>query len=229
MHLATCKNYCIGLVLLLAFPASAFAIPTITCHCFTQRSYDPAHPAKADPYFLATTQNSFFSTVFATRKVWVVLKKQAGASSDDLWVTYWIAKKAAVAPGAVLELRKGKRNWPEVFTALGLSDQRLGARFAASVKSNPSASGIARAVVDDLLLQYRLQSDQELVSLRRAGAANQELILASMLAAKTGQPAIKLYGEVKSGAKSWGDLLDRAKIAPKEIQKVLASILVPSG
>ena len=57
-------RYLILLALVLA-PLPAAAIPAITCHCFTERAYDPALPFVADPYFLATTQNSFFAAAFA--------------------------------------------------------------------------------------------------------------------------------------------------------------------
>jgi hypothetical protein len=40
-----------------------------------------------------------------------------------------------------------------------------------------------------------------------------------MVAYRTRQPATQFYREVKSGSKSWGALLDRAKISPAEIHK----------
>ncbi|MRR37336.1 hypothetical protein EG829_22315, partial [bacterium] len=82
------------LMLLLFAPLPAWAIPAITCHCFTDRSYDPASPTLADPYFLATTQNSFFATAFNVEKKTIVMKKQKGDSTADLWVAYWIASRS---------------------------------------------------------------------------------------------------------------------------------------
>ncbi|MEI7818227.1 MAG: hypothetical protein WCI45_13655, partial [Desulfuromonadales bacterium] len=83
-----------SLSLLLFLPDSSPAAPAITCHCFTERKYDFSRPAVADPYFLATTQNSFFATYFAVDKKVIVMKKQTGSSADDLWIGYWIASKS---------------------------------------------------------------------------------------------------------------------------------------
>jgi len=69
--------------MLLLHPMPVRAIPAISCHCFTDRSYDAARPAAADPYFLASIQNSFIAIVFNTDKNNIVIKKQQGTSSMD--------------------------------------------------------------------------------------------------------------------------------------------------
>ncbi|HZV82147.1 MAG TPA: hypothetical protein VFF53_08275, partial [Geobacteraceae bacterium] len=109
--------YPISLLLLLALPMPARAIPAITCHCFTDRSYDPARPALADPYFLATTQNSFFAEVFNMDKKNLVMKKQQGTASDDLWIAYWVAVKTGMSPDALLKAKQDKE-WKDVLAPL---------------------------------------------------------------------------------------------------------------
>ena len=100
----------IGALLLttIALSSPAQAIPTISCHCFTDRSYDPARPALADPYFLAMTQNTLFALVFKIDKKSVVIKKQQGVSSDDLWIAYWIAAKSGQSPEGLLQAKTDK-------------------------------------------------------------------------------------------------------------------------
>ena len=68
MRHITVNNLLPGLMISLMLPLPALAIPAITCHCFTDRSFNPAKPALADPYFLATTQNSFFAAIFNVDK-----------------------------------------------------------------------------------------------------------------------------------------------------------------
>ncbi|CAG0969596.1 hypothetical protein GEOBC_01197 [Geobacteraceae bacterium] len=51
MRHITGRHYLLSLVLLVLFPLSALAMPAITCHCFTDRAYDPARPMVADPLF----------------------------------------------------------------------------------------------------------------------------------------------------------------------------------
>ena len=108
---------------------------------------------------------------------------------------------------------------------MGVTDRKLGARFAASLYAKSSTARLAETVVDDLFIQYRLLGETELASLRKAGGTNQELILATLIAFKTRQSATQLYLEVKSGSKSWGALLERAKINPAEIQKEIISLI----
>jgi len=224
MRLVVSGKYPIALLMLLMLPLPALAIPAITCHCFTDRSFDPAHPTVADPYFLATTQNSFFSAAFGVEKRTIVVKKQKGVSGDDLWVAYWLATRSGADPDALLQERKTKGSWRQVAQPLPISTSR-GDRVAAALKTATTDERLAMAVVDELLLRFRFHSEAELAALRKAGAGNQELVIAAVIAAKTRQPAIQLYRAVKGGKTSWGALLQRAKIEPAGIQSVVTAMV----
>lgn len=218
----------LSLMLLLLSPVGARAIPAITCHCFTDRTYNPAQPFVADPYFLATTQNSFFAEVFAVEKKSIVMKKQKGTSPDDLWVAYWVATRAGVTPEALL-LAGQKQGWPAVVPALGLPAKKLGTRFNAALKAKATTPQLAEAVVDELFARYKLLGETELTVLRKAGATNQELILVTLIAGKSRQPAAQLYREVKGGGTtSWGAQLAKAGIEPTAIQPEIKLLLKSS-
>jgi hypothetical protein len=64
-----------------------------------------------------------------------------------------------------------------------------------------------------------------LAALRQAGASNQELIIAAVIAAKTRQPARQVYLDVKKRAKTWGYLLQEAKVDTKNMQQTISHIL----
>jgi hypothetical protein len=103
---------------LLLLPMPALSMPAITCHCFTDRTYDAARPAASDPYLLATTQNSFFAIVFNTDKKSDVLKKQQGTSSDDLWIGYWATSNAGMSPETLLQAKQKHGTWKDALSAL---------------------------------------------------------------------------------------------------------------
>ncbi|MBT0652054.1 hypothetical protein [Geomobilimonas luticola] len=229
MRLITCHGFRLGLVMALLLPMPAWAIPAITCHCFTDRSYDPAHPTVADPYFLATTQNSFFAAAFGVEKKTIVVKKQKGNSADDLWVAYWLAAKSGADPESLLQERKAKGAWRQVAAPLALPATSRGGRVVEALKANAADDRLANAVVDELLLRFRFYGEPELAALRKAGAGNQELIMTGLIAAKTRQPATQLYRDVKGGGTSWGGLLQRAKVEPSEIQSEVAALVRASS
>ncbi|MBC7962340.1 MAG: hypothetical protein H7Y05_05310 [Steroidobacteraceae bacterium] len=186
------------LILLFLFPLPALAIPAITCHCFTDRSYDAARPAAADPYLLATTQNSFFAGVFKIDKKTIVIKKQQGTSPDDLWIAYWVASKSGTSPESLLQARLKHESWKDVLAALRLDTKTLGDRFANALNAKSSSAHLAETVVDELFVSYKLLGNGELAAMRQAGASSQELIIATVIAARTRQPVRQIYSEVKN-------------------------------
>ncbi len=214
-----------SIFLLCLLPLSANAIPAITCHCFTDRSYDPVHPAAADKYFLATTQNSFFALVFNTDKKTVVMKKQQGISSDDLWIAYWIAAKFSISAESLLKAKQGKEVWKDVFASQNLDSKPLGTRFSKALEAKLPPVQLAEIAVDELFLRNHILSGADLAAIRQAGATNQELIIVTIIATKMKQPAKPLYLETKSSAKTWGSLLAAAKIDTKNMQHEIVDIL----
>ncbi|GAB7028018.1 hypothetical protein [Geotalea toluenoxydans] len=230
MGFITRSSFQLSLIFLLMIPMPALAISAITCHCFTDRSYDPARPTVADPYLLATTQNSFFAAAFGVDKKTIVMKKQKGTSADDLWIAYWFAARSGADPEALLQERQTKGSWRLVATPLTIPDRSLGGRVAEALKTNAPDERLAGTVVDQLLLRFRFHGEAELAALRKAGAGNQELVLSGLIAAKTHQPAMQLYRDVKKGATSWGALLQQAKINNSEIQsEVTALVMATNG
>lgn len=209
----------------LIFTPDAQALPAITCHCFTERSYDTARPAAADPYLLATTQNSFFAIVFKTDKKSLVMQKQQGVSGDDLWFAYCIASKSGQEVERLIDEKSQRGSWKTAIASAGISPKVLGARLSGGLASNYSTAQLADLVVDEIFLNNRLIGEWELAELRKTALTNQELILATVIAAKLKQPVKKIFFEVKSGKKSWGAELSEAKIDTRNMQQEIAVIL----
>lgn len=226
MRTVTRNSLYLAFFLLLLSPLPAFSIPAITCHCFTERSYDPARPTIADPYFLATAQNSFLALVFKTEKKGIVLKKQQGASNDDVWIAYHVAAaRPGISPDTLLKAKQEKKKWKRVIMPLNLSTKELGAGFTNALITDSSSPVLAQKVVDEQFLRYQLLDERELAAIRQVGASNQELIISKVIAAKTGKPAKQIYLAVKGGTRSWGNLLKEASIDTRNMQEEISRIL----
>lgn len=225
MRQITLHSFHLSLFIFLMLPMPVLAMPAITCHCFRDRSFDAGRPAAADPYFLATTQNSFFALVFNIDKKSLVMKKQQGTSPDDLWIAYWVASISGKQPETLLQAKQKNEAWKDVLAPLQLATKALGSRFLNALNANASAARLSEAVVDELFLHNNLLIDQDLLTLRKAAATNQELIIATVIAARVKQPARQIFLEVKSGSRTWGSLLTEAKIDTKNMQQEISSIL----
>lgn len=220
-----CKFYFLTLIVFILFPMSGWCTPTITCHCFTDRSYDWVNPTKADSYFLATAQNSFFALTFKTDKKSIVIKKQLGTSSDDLWIAYWIALKTGVTADSLLQNRLKTDSWKSVIMPYKHLNQTFGIKFSKALKAGMPNTILSEAVLEEIFLKKGLLNEGEMNELRKAGVNNQELIIATVIAKKTGQTAQQIYLHVKTGKKSWGAQLSAASIDTKNMQQEIASIL----
>lgn len=227
MRITACRNACAGLILLILIgrPAVASAVSAIECHCFQDRTYDPGQPAAADPYLLATTQNSLFAAVFAVEKKSIVIRKQKGTSGDDLWVAYWLAARSGGDPESLLDKRKEKGSWQKAAAPLGIPESSLGPRVAAALKADASDEGLGQAVVDEVMLRFRFHGEPALAALRKAGAGNREVILAGLLAARIRRPAEQIHRDVRSGKSTWGGLLRQAGVEPSAIGAVISMMV----
>lgn len=213
------------LLCLAHFPSSVQAIPAITCHCFTERNYQPERPVAADKYFLATAQNSFFAAVFGVDKKTIVFKKQQGASSDDLWVAYWIASRTGMDADRLLQARGNYGSWSGALDSLKVAGQNLGTSFIRTLEAKSDSSRLAEMVVDGFIVRHSLSSAADLAALRQVGADNQELILSTYIASRSKQPARSVYQSVKKGSVSWGELLNRVGVNANNLHKEITAVL----
>jgi hypothetical protein len=219
------KQKILFLMLLFVFPLSAQAIPTINCHCFQDLSYNPAQPAAADPYFLASVQNSFFAAVFDAEKRSVVKMKRNGTSADDLWVAYWTGKQSGVSSETLLKQKQAKGEWKAVINDLNQTSASSNSQLFLALQEEAASEALAQAVVEDVFTHFQLLSQDKLQTIRKAGASNQELIIATLISRKTGNPPEKIYLDVKTGIKTWGEFVNLAQINMNDLQNEFSSIL----
>jgi hypothetical protein len=223
----------------LAFAAVALASPPLAaadppasepaagCHCFRDRSYDPARPAAADPYILATTRSSTLAAVFGADKATLVRIAMTGTAADDLWVAYWAGARLDRDAQELLAARKRSGSWAAVFD--GGDARRLGERFSEALSGGGPVAALAAVAVDDVAVTH-LRAAPDLVRVTRdAGAGSPELILSLVLAPRLRLGPPDILAAVRIG-RSWGALLTEAVIAPADIDDVVKGLVTrPSG
>jgi hypothetical protein len=214
-----------SLLALLLTTSAGLAAPAITCHCFQDRSFEPQRPAAADPYILATTQNSLLATAFGLPKKEVVRAKMAGASGDRLWVVHYLAARSGKSPEQIEAARQQASDWPAVVNALCLEPALLSPRFV-TVLDKPGSDEALSAAAVDATLESRLGAEPAAIeALRTAGATSQETILALFLGRRTGRPASELFQRVKSGNATWGEILSASGIEAMNIDDEIGRLL----
>ncbi len=201
----------------LGIPAAAAADPPVACHCFRDRAFDPAAPAAADPYILATTRSSLLSAAFGVGKGDLVRAVMGGTPPDDLWVAHSARARTGMEVAALLDARRTRGTWSAALVGV----RGLGPALEAAIARRATDAEIASVAVDDVLVA-RLRVDPEsLAALHAAGARSDEAILASFLAPRLGTLPPLVLGRVRTGKATWGTELRDARLTPDEIDRAV--------
>jgi len=202
-------------LLVLLLPTLSSAESTISCHCFQDRIFNHRDTAAADPYFLATTQNSFISLLYGVEKSSLVKAKMSGTSGSYLWILFDISTRSQQEIDTVDRIYGQSKHWDIVFKELKLTPQQLGEKYW-QLGNNPEL--LADHIVDLQLNKQFGVSTNELQSWHEKGMNRKELVLAILL---KGDP-ITLFNQVNSGRQTWGKLLyDQGLLDGKAINRKL--------
>ncbi len=187
-------------LLLLLLPTGVGAESTINCHCFQDRTFNHRDTAAADPYFLATTQNSFISLIYGVEKRNLVKAKMSGTSGTHLWILYDVAMRSRQSLNKVAESYQKTKSWRGVFGELELTQQQLGDTYWEK-STNPDQ--LADHIVDIQLKRYFSATTDQIKSWRERGMNRKELLLALLLK----EDPVTTYNQVRSNMQTWGRLL----------------------
>ncbi len=218
-------RWLVSLLLLLGFAAPSLAAPAISCHCFQDRSFDPQRAAAADPYFLATTQNSLLAATYGISKKEVVRAKMGGRVGEDLWLAHTLAVRTGQNAAQWQEARAASGSWAGAIAKAKVPDKTLGPSLVRVLKGKPDDRELARAVVEEVLIQRAGIAPEVLAGLKKQQATPQETILACFLSRQTGKPALGLLEAVQSKNRTWGSLLAEHNIAASEIEPRVVRML----
>jgi hypothetical protein len=203
--------------LALLAPGGARAAPTVSCHCFRNRSFDPADPPAADPYILAATRSSLLSAAFGVAKAGLVRAVMSGTAPEDLWIAHWSAARTGRPAAWLLDARAETSSWRAALAGTA----GLPAPFAAALARGAPAGELAAFAVDDVLAS-RLRADPSAVrALREAGATTEQVIVASFLAPRLKAPPSEVLARFRGGKATWGTLLHDAGLAPEQLEEAI--------
>ncbi len=212
------------LPILLLTPGLARAEPTATCHCYRDRAFDPARPAAADPYILATTRSSLLSAVFGVEKRSLVSAVMTGTDPDDLWVAQWAGARLGLPAAELLSSREARGSWPAALVGRsGLTPE-----FSAALRAGAPTERLAAIAVAEVLRRRLGATPTALAALRQAGATTPELILATVLSARLGAPTAPLVAQVHAGRATWGEVLRDTGLAPRQLDPLVRELVASS-
>lgn len=202
-------------------PAIARPESTTGCHCFQDRSFDPARPGAADGYILATTRSSLLSAAFGLPKKDLVLAVMSGTPPEDLWIANWSAGRAKRSASSLLEARKQWGSWKLAFIPVG----PLGGPIDAALARGATDAELAALAVDDVLVTRVRADPRTLRAIRAAGASTEETVVATVLSGKIGAPVLPLVARVKAGRASWGSVLADSGVEPAQLDALVRAMV----
>jgi len=213
----------LGLVAALAAPPETRGADAPSCHCFRDRTFDPARPSAADAYILATARNSLLSAAFGVSKTDLVRAEMSGSSPDGLWIAHWAGARIGRDPEALLSQRQAGGSWQ--FALADADAARLGPAFDKTLRAGAPDVALASVAVDEVVTLRLRAPGSSVTALRAAGASSAETVVASVVALRAGRPAEELLRQVRQGSASWGTLLREAGMAPSELDSVIRQAL----
>lgn len=190
------------LALLLGLALPGWSRPTIDCHCFKQRSFDPERPAAADDYWLTTSLNSYLAHASPVSKDALVRQKMRGAQPELLLLSHLLTP--ALEPSA-------QQLQQDLLTPEGklLPDWQgqLPQPLRNQVADVQGAAALVQQILPWRLQQQGLLAPKVAHKWQQSAMAAKEMLLAALLAADTADTPQAVWQQVQQGEATWGQLL----------------------
>ena len=212
----------------LAAVGNSGAESAITCHCFTQRTYDPGDRFAADGYLLATSFNSLLARSFAMPKREIVmLKMKQGVGQNDLLIGLEIAGAAGVDLRQLLELRRQGQTWAEIIAAPGLAEKIKKDPMLEALGSSMSNAEAGARVADRLIADFYTVPLEVIGMFRESGLNEREINLLFILAHGSGRGLRQIAAMYTREGKSWSEIADSLGIEPAAAGRLI--LQYPAG
>lgn len=225
MHLLKTRPalfFLIFFLLSLGTVSSSLAESTIKCHCFKDRTYNPADTFASDDYILATSFNSLLAKKFAVSKREIVLlKMKQGVGQNDLIIGLQVAGAAGLDFQQLLSQRRKKHTWAEIVAGLEKDGKIRKGRFAKEIMPGIPVAEAGARVADAIIADFYKVPIESVQKFRAAGLNEKELALLFVLAhAGERKPEVLAARHSKEG-KSWSEIANRLNIEPAVAGKLI--------
>lgn len=209
-------------IYILGLSGNVKAQSAVTCHCFTERDYNPADRFAADDYILATSFNSLLARYFAVSKGQIVmLKMKQGVPQDDLLIGLKVSQIGDGNINNLLRLRRAGKTWQEIIAGMEQHDRLesdpLLKRIIAGVPVDEAGRGIADEIIGRF---YAIPADQ-INKLRKTGLSEKEITLLFILVHVGNQNLETLLKQQREQSKSWSEIAHGLGIDPKAAGRLI--------
>lgn len=211
---------CCGLFLVaVSHPAGA-----VSCHCFQDRSFDPARPGAADAYFLATTRNSLMAAALDVPRRTIVKARMGGIDADLLWVVYYVADRTGMSVNDLFELRadSGVEDFVTRLDNLSLQFDRP---FLMKIKPQSDIAALADGTFEAVVLEQLGLPKPVFERLEMTGATRREKCLAIFVSLLLAEEPTKVYRSVQEGRLFWGEALASTGISSDQIESTWKKLI----
>jgi hypothetical protein len=211
-------------LMFILFPGTSVAMEqTDRCHCFRDRSFNPAKRFQADDYLLTTVGNSLTASHFGISKRRIVMMKmEGGTGNDDLLIGLYLGGVGGSEADGYLSAKK-KRSWQ----AIVAGDPKLGGR-----KNDPilgllrkeKGAGKAAGLIAEAMLRKRFGvSGETLSALTGRGLSPREEALVLTLAEHVGVPPDRIAAQNRKAGRSWSEIAHNFGLEPAAVGKLVLS------
>ncbi len=208
------------LILTLLSPAAAGQ--TDNCHCFRDRSYDPAHRFVADDYLLTTSFNSLIAaTLNVSKRQIVMMKMKGGVDPNELLIALYIADKAPAPLDALLSIRDNGGNWQDILNSPSLQQNTGTDPVFAKITAGTGDYDITSLITDAMISMYYHAKPELISTLRSEDFSNKELGLIFALNKQATTSVKEIVGMARQKKMSWSEIAHHFNLTPAGVGKTI--------
>ena len=192
------------------------------CHCFKDRSYDPARKFAADPYILATSFNSMLAAHFnISKRQIIMMRMQGGVDGDDLTTSLYLGKVMHTDFESLLSLRAEGQSWAQI---INKKQAEIPGEdpVRAAAGENADNKRINETAVTEMVSGYFGIPSEAIQNYRSKGLSDKEIVLSLGLSFKSGRPVDDLIALQREEGQSWGEIANSLGIAAADIGGIIS-------